>query len=148
VAIVTAKDKTTMNTTVHSFASGSRLAYTMIRVRDLARSLAFYTGPLGMKLFRRQEFPEGRFTLAFVGYGEEGSTTIELTHNWDDQEYTHGSGFGHIAIQTPDVYAATSLLAEAGVEVIRPAGPMTYDAEVIAFVRDPDGYRIELVEGH
>jgi lactoylglutathione lyase len=128
------------------------LAYTMIRVRDLEASLDFYTGALGMSLVHRQEFPAGRFTLAFVGYpvaGVQNPVTVELTHNWDQAEdYSYGSGFGHIALRVPDVYAATAAAQEAGANVVRPAGPMKSGTEVIAFVNDPDGYRIELVAGH
>ena len=124
----------------------------MIRVRDLDASLAFYTGALGMRLVHREDFPPGRFTLAFVGYdipGVEHPVTIELTHNWDSSEqYVAGSGFGHISLRVPDVYAATDHLAALGVTVTRPAGPMASGTEVIAFVADPDGYRIELVTAH
>lgn len=134
--------------TDHPFAATARLAYTMIRVTDLDRALDFYTRILGMRLFYRQDYPEGRFTLAFVGYGEAGAPTIELTHNWDGQSYTHGTGFGHIALQVGDVYAATQAAEDAGAEVIRPAGPMKAGSEVIAFLRDPDGYKIEFVAGH
>jgi lactoylglutathione lyase len=119
----------------------------MLRVRDLDKSLDFYVGKLGMRLLRRQEFPEGRFTLAFVGYGDEASNTaIELTHNWGEHEYPIGTAFGHIAIGMADVYLATAALAEAGVRVVRPAEPLKGDpSEIIAFVEDPDGYRIELI---
>lgn len=126
----------------------ARLLYTMLRVRDLDRSIAFYTDVLGMRLFRRRDYPDGQFTLAFVGYGEETQTAvIELTHNWGDHKYEHGGAFGHVAIGVPDAYAACERLNAAGVEIVRPAGPMKVDpAEVIAFIEDPDGYRIELVE--
>jgi lactoylglutathione lyase len=125
----------------------ARLIHTMIRVRDLDRSLDFYGAKLGMRLLRRKDFPEGRFTVAFIGYGEEDTdTVIELTHNWGDHEYTLGTGFGHIALGVADVYAAVSALADAGVKVLRPAGPLKGDPTVvIAFIEDPDGYRIELV---
>jgi lactoylglutathione lyase len=127
---------------------GARFAYAMLRVDDLDRSISFYVGVLGMSLFRREEFSEGRFTLAFVGYGD-GATTIELTHNWDPIAYEHGTRFGHIAVGVPDVYDACAALVRAGAELVRPAGPMKGGTEVIAFLRDPDGYRIELVEnGH
>lgn len=132
----------------HPLTAQARLAYTMIRVSDLARSLDFYTRVLGMRLVHREDFPAGRFTLAFVGYGDAGAPTIELTHNWGDHAYSHGTGFGHIALAVGDVHAATAAVAERGAEVIRPAGPMQSGSEVIAFIRDPDGYRIELVEGH
>ena len=128
------------------------IAYTMIRVRDLDAALGFYVDALGMTLMHREDFPVGRFTLAFVGYDVPGAVdpvTIELTHNWAQAEaYTHGSGFGHIAIRVPDVYAATAALAERGVKVTRPAAPMQSGTEVIAFVEDPDGYRVELVTAH
>jgi len=126
----------------------ARLVYTMLRVTELERSINFYTGVLGMRLLRRQDYPEGRFTLAFVGYDEErASSVIELTHNWDGNTYAHGTAFGHIAIGVRDAYAACRRLEAAGARVTRPAGPMKADPnEVIAFVEDPDGYRIELVQ--
>jgi len=126
-----------------------RFAYTMIRVRDLDRSLKFYTGTMGMNLLGRRDYPEGRFTLAFVGYGEKSDTpTIELTYNWDRRGYDLGNGFGHIAFAVPDVYKAVEAFAAAGAKIVRPAGPMNHGAEVIAFLLDPDGYRIEIVEQH
>jgi len=120
----------------------------MVRVADLERSLAFYVGKLGMRLLRRHDFPEGQFTLAFVGYGTEQATSvIELTHNWGTHEYTVGTGFGHFAISVADVSATTRALEEAGVKVVRPAGPLKGASDVwIAFVEDPDGYRIELIQ--
>jgi lactoylglutathione lyase len=119
-----------------------RLLHTMIRVRDLDRSLDFYTRQLGMQLLRKTDYESGRFTLAFVGYGEE-----ELTHNWDQQEpYAIGSGFGHLAIAVPDAYKTCARLAAAGVKIPRPAGPMKHGGSVIAFIEDPDGYKIELVQ--
>ena len=126
----------------------TRLLYTMLRVRDLDRSLAFYTGVLGMTLFRRRDYPEGAFTLAFVGYGrEQDGAVIELTHNWSDHVYDPGSAFGHIALGVPDVYAACDALVSAGATITRPAGPMKADPnEWIAFAEDPDGIRIELVQ--
>jgi len=125
-----------------------RFLHTMIRVKDLARSLDFYTGQLGMKLLRKRDYESGRFTLAFVGYGDETDhTVIELTHNWDQAEpYALGSAFGHLAIGVPDVYKTCERLAAAGVKIPRPAGPMAHGGSVIAFIEDPDGYRIELVE--
>lgn len=125
-----------------------RLLHTMIRVRDLDRSLEFYTKLLGMKLLRRSDYPGGRFTNAFVGYGEEKDTAVlELTHNWDQAEpYTMGSGYGHVAIGVADVYATCDILAKAGVKIPRPAGPMKHGTTVIAFVEDPDGYKIEFIE--
>ncbi len=125
-----------------------RFLHTMIRVRDLDASLAFYTGELGMRLLRKRDYPSGRFTLAFVGYGgEENHTVVELTHNWDQKEpYVLGSAFGHLAIAVPDVAKACERLKEAGVKIPRPAGPMAHGGANIAFIEDPDGYRIELVE--
>jgi len=125
-----------------------RLLHTMIRVRDLGRSLDFYVKLLGMRLLRLKDFPEGRFTLAFVGYGEESSTAvIELTHNWDAADYDLGTAWGHIALGVTDIHEAISALSTAGVKVVRPAGPLKGDRhEVIAFVEDPDGYRIELID--
>lgn len=138
-----------MSMTSH-FAS-ARLVYPMLRVGDLAVSLDFYCGKLGMRLLRRDDYPTGRFTLAFVGYDGAPETTIELTHNWDERSYDHGSGFGHIAIGVDDVAASCAALAGAGVTVLRAPGPMLHvaqgkaQAETIAFLADPDGYRIELV---
>jgi len=124
-----------------------RLLHTMLRVGDLERSLAFYTGPLGMKLLRRRDFPGGRFTLAFVGYGEESETAVlELTHNWDTQRYEIGSGYGHVAIGIDDIYATCSRLREDSVKITREPGPMQHGTTVIAFVEDPDGYKIELIQ--
>ena len=127
----------------------ARLAYTMIRVSDLARSVAFYTNILGMKLFRQEDFPEGEFTLAFLGYGGQAQgATVELTYNWGLQHYDLGNGFGHIAIAVPDVHRAAEQALAAGGALIRPAGPMRGGTEIIAFLRDPDGYKIELVQDH
>jgi lactoylglutathione lyase len=125
-----------------------RFLHTMIRVRDLEKSLKFYTDLLGMKVLRQRDYPSGKFTLAFVGYGDETDhTVIELTHNWDRAEpYNLGTAFGHLAIGVPDVYKACDRLAAAGVRIPRPAGPMAHGGSVIAFIEDPDGYRIELVE--
>jgi lactoylglutathione lyase len=124
-----------------------RLLHTMIRVRDLEKSIEFYVGKLGMRLLRRTDYPEGKFTLAFVGYGEEvDHTVIELTHNWGREEpYEIGTGFGHLAIAAPDIHATCQALAAAGVPIPRPPGPMGNGGVVIAFLEDPDGYRIELV---
>jgi len=129
-------------------ADKSRLLHTMIRVGDLDASLQFYTNLLGMKLLRKRDYPTGKFTLAFVGYGDEGSNTvIELTHNWGQSEpYNLGSAFGHLAVGVPDVYKTCERLAGAGVKIPRPAGPMAHGGSVIAFIEDPDGYRIELVQ--
>ncbi|MFZ3017155.1 MAG: lactoylglutathione lyase [Gallionella sp.] len=123
-----------------------RILHTMIRVGDLDRSLDFYTGVLGMKLLRRKDYPEGKFTLAFVGYGDESEqAVIELTHNWGVESYDLGSGFGHIAIEVDDVYAACDEIKRRGGAVVREAGPMKGGTTVIAFVADPDGYKIELI---
>jgi len=124
-----------------------RLLHTMIRVGDLQRSIDFYTGVLGMKLLRRKDYPEGKFTLAFVGYGDEKDhAVIELTHNWDTRSYDLGNGFGHIALAVPDAYKACEDVAAKGGKVTRPAGPMKFGGSVIAFVEDPDGYKIELIQ--
>lgn len=130
-----------------------RLLHAMLRVGDLERSLAFYTGALGMKLLRREEYPSGRFTLAFVGYGEESaSPVIELTCNWDRDQYEHGSAFGHIAVEVADIHVACARLHDMGVCVPRQPGLMTHSSvqrnepQVIAFALDPDGYQIELVQ--
>ena len=123
-----------------------RLLHTMLRVGNLEQSIEFYTRVLGMKLLRQKDYPDGRFTLAFVGYGDESDhTVIELTHNWDTQSYDLGAGYGHIAIEVDDVYAAVEELQGRGGKVIRPAGPMNAGATIIAFVEDPDGYQIELL---
>ena len=126
----------------------ARFLHTMIRVMDLDKSLDFYIRLLGMKELRKRDYPTGKFTLAFVGYGDEtDSTVIELTHNWDQAEpYALGSAFGHLAIGVPDVYKTCEKLAAAGVKIPRPAGPMAHGGSVIAFIEDPDGYRIELVQ--
>ncbi len=124
-----------------------RILHTMIRVGDLDRSIAFYTSVLGMKLLRRTDYPEGRFTLAFVGFGPESvETALELTHNWDTKQYDLGGGFGHVAIEVPDAAAACAEIARRGGKVVRPAGPMKHGTTVIAFVEDPDGYKIELIQ--
>jgi len=125
-----------------------RFLHTMLRVKDLDASLDFYTGKLGMKLLRKRDYESGRFTLAFVGYGDETThTVVELTHNWDQKEpYALGSAFGHLALAVPDVYKTCDRLAAAGVKIPRPAGPMAHGGSVIAFIEDPDGYRIELVQ--
>jgi lactoylglutathione lyase len=119
----------------------------MLRVGDLDRSLDFYTGVLGMRLLRRQDYPEGRFTLAFVGYQDEGEgAVLELTFNWDTGSYDPGNGFGHVAIEVDDARAACDQITHRGGRVVRPAGPMKHGSTIIAFVEDPDGYRIELVQ--
>ena len=125
-----------------------RMLHTMLRVGDLEKSLAFYTGPLGMKLLRRQDFPGGRFTLAFVGYGDESDhTVLELTHNWDTPSYDLGSGYGHVALGVEDAYRTCETLRAKGVKITREPGPMKHGTTVIAFVEDPDGYKIELIQG-
>ena len=129
-------------------AKNFRLLHTMIRVRDLEKSLDFYTRLLGMQVLRRTDFPDGKFTLAFVGYGPEiDHTVVELTHNWDQAEpYQLGTGFGHLAIGAPDIYGACEVLAKEGVKIPRPPGPMKHGSTIIAFIEDPDGYKIELIE--
>lgn len=123
-----------------------RLLHTMIRVGDLQRSIDFYTRLLGMRLLRQKDYPDGRFTLAFVGYGDESEhCVIELTHNWDTASYDLGNGFGHLAIEVDDVYGATQRIRELGGKVIRDAGPMNAGTTICAFVEDPDGYPIELL---
>jgi len=123
-----------------------RILHTMIRVGDLKKSIAFYTEVLGMKLLRQKDYPDGQFTLAFVGYGDESdNTVIELTHNWDTANYDVGNGFGHIALEVNDVYQATDDIRQRGGKVIRDAGPMNAGTTIIAFVEDPDGYQIELI---
>jgi lactoylglutathione lyase len=124
-----------------------RLLHTMLRVGDLDRSIAFYTEVLGMRLLRRQDYPEGKFTLAFIGYQEEADgAVIELTHNWDVTQYDLGNGFGHIALAVPDAYRACDEIRMRGGKVVREAGPMKHGTSVIAFVEDPDGYKIELIQ--
>lgn len=124
-----------------------RILHTMLRVGDLEKSLAFYTEVLGMKLLRRNDYPAGKFTLAFVGYDDElRSAVIELTRNWDTDKYELGNAFGHIAIEVADAYAACEKIRSRGGKVVREAGPMKHGTTVIAFVEDPDGYKIELIQ--
>ncbi|MGC2854293.1 lactoylglutathione lyase [Novispirillum sp. DQ9] len=125
-----------------------RFLHTMIRVFDLEKSLDFYTRHLGMQVLRRTDYPEGRFTLAFVGYGPESDATVlELTHNWDQAEpYTQGSGFGHLALGVEDIYGTCEALRADGVKITREPGPMKHGTTVIAFIEDPDGYKVELIE--
>ena len=124
-----------------------RILHTMIRVGDLDKSIAFYTEALGMTLMRQRDYPEGKFTLAFLGYGDEASTAvIELTHNWDTASYDLGNGFGHIAIGTEDIVGACERIREYGGEVTREPGSMKHGTTVIAFAKDPDGYVIEFIE--
>lgn len=124
-----------------------RLLHTMLRVGDLTKSLAFYTDLLGMTLLRQEDFPDGKFTLAFVGYGDESANTVlELTHNWETSDYDLGNGYGHIALAVPDAAEACKKIKAQGGKVVREAGPMMHGTVVIAFVEDPDGYKIELIE--
>lgn len=124
-----------------------RILHTMLRVGDLDRSIQFYTHILGMQVLRREEYPDGRFTLAFVGYGRESQTTVlELTHNWDTNSYDLGKGFGHIAIEVDDAYKTCEQVRQAGGKVVREAGPMMHGTTVIAFIEDPDGYKIEFIQ--
>jgi lactoylglutathione lyase len=124
-----------------------RLLHTMLRVVDLDRSLAFYTEVLGMRLLRRKEYPSGRFTLAFVGYGDESEhSVLELTHNWDTDRYDLGDGYGHIALGVDDIQAVCDAIRSKGGRVVREPGPMKHGSTVIAFVEDPDGYKVELIE--
>lgn len=123
-----------------------RLLHTMLRVGNLEKSIGFYTEVFGMKLLRQKDYPDGRFTLAFVGYGNESdNTVIELTHNWDITEYELGSGFGHLAIAVDDVYSACEKIRDSGGEITREPGPMKHGETILAFVKDPDGYAIELL---
>ena len=124
-----------------------RILHTMLRVGNLERSLDFYCRVMGMSLLRRSDYPEGRFTLAFVGYGPESETAVlELTHNWDTSSYQIGDGYGHIALGVEDIYGLCSAIAEKGGTVSRPPGPMKHGRTVIAFVVDPDGYKVELIQ--
>lgn len=123
-----------------------RILHTMLRVGDLDRSIAFYTNVLGMQLLRRKDYPAGKFTLAFIGYGDESANTVlELTYNWGMDSYERGTAFGHIALEVPDVYAACEKMRAAGGKIIREAGPMNAGTTIIAFLEDPDGYQIELI---
>ena len=124
-----------------------RILHTMLRVGDLDRSINFYTEVLGMKVLRRTDFPDGKFTLAFVGYGSEADTAvIELTHNWGVEKYELGTGYGHVAVQVEDAYKACEETKKRGGKVTREAGPMKHGTTVIAFVEDPDGYKIEFIQ--
>jgi len=123
-----------------------RILHTMLRTGDLDRSIAFYTEILGMRLLRKKDYPDGEFTLAFLGYGEESdNTVIELTYNWGVDSYELGSGYGHIAIEVDDVYQAAGAIKAQGGKILREAGPMNAGTTIIAFVEDPDGYPIELI---
>lgn len=124
-----------------------RILHTMLRVGDLERSLDFYTRVLGMQLLRRKDYPEGRFTLAFVGYqAEADGAVLELTHNWDTSAYDLGTGYGHIALEVADAAAVCEQVRQRGGKVVREAGPMKHSSTVIAFVEDPDGYKIEFIQ--
>jgi lactoylglutathione lyase len=124
-----------------------QLLHTMIRVNDLDESLRFYCAALGMTLLRKHDFPGGRFTLAFVGYGDEAhQTVVELTYNWDTHHYDIGTGFGHLAIGVSDIYRTCDELRAKGVKVVREPGPMKHGSTEIAFIEDPNGYRIELIQ--
>jgi len=123
-----------------------RFLHTMLRVGDLDKSVKFYTEIFGMQLLRKKDYPEGKFTLAFLGYGDERkNTAIELTHNWETDNYDLGNGFGHLAIEVNDVYEAVATIRQQGGKIIRDAGPMNAGNTIIAFVEDPDGYEIELL---
>lgn len=123
-----------------------RILHTMIRVGNLDRSIAFYTEVMGMTLLRRKDYPDGRFTLAFMGYGPESQqAALELTHNWDIDHYDLGNGYGHIALEMDDVYAACERIREKGGVITREPGPMKHGSTILAFVQDPDGYKIELL---
>ena len=124
-----------------------RMLHTMLRVGNLDRSIDFYTNVLGMKVLRRKDFPDGKFTLAFVGYGEEKDhTVLELTHNWDTDKYDLGNAYGHVALEVDNAAQACDKVREKGGKVVREAGPMKHGNTVIAFVEDPDGYKIEFIE--
>ena len=124
-----------------------RILHTMLRVGNLENSIEFYSQVLGMRVLRRKDYPEGKFTLAFVGYqNESDATAIELTHNWDTKGYDLGAGFGHIAIEVDDAYIACEMVKKRGGRVTREAGPMKHGLTVIAFAEDPDGYKIEFIQ--
>lgn len=124
-----------------------RILHTMLRVGNLDRALAFYTEILGMRQLRRADYPDGRFTLAFVGYADESeSAVLELTHNWDTESYDIGTAYGHVAIEVDDAYKACEEIKRRGGVVVREAGPMKHGTTVIAFVQDPDGYKVELIQ--
>ena len=137
-----------MDTATSVAKTNFRMLHTMLRVRDLDKSLKFFCDALGMRVLRKQDYPEGRFTLAFVGYGgEDDHTVLELTYNWDqDKPYELGGGYGHVAIGVPDIYKTCEELEKKGIKIVRPPGPMKHGTTVIAFVEDPDGYKVELIE--
>lgn len=125
-----------------------RILHTMVRVGDLQRSIDFYTQMLGMTLLRQRDYPDGKFTLAFLGYGDERETAaLELTYNWGVESYDLGTGYGHIAIGVADIYATCDEIRKRGGKIVREPGPMKGSTTVLAFVEDPDGYKIELIEG-
>jgi len=124
-----------------------RLLHTMLRVGDLEKSIAFYTDVLGMQLLRRRDYPDGKFTLAFLGYGDEAANAvIELTHNWETKSYDIGTGYGHIAVGLPDIYLACAAVKAKGGKVTREPGPMKFGGSQIAFIEDPDGYKVEFIQ--
>jgi lactoylglutathione lyase len=124
-----------------------RLLHTMLRVGNLDKSIAFYTQVLGMQVLRKHEYPDGKFTLAFVGYGDEQyNTVLELTYNWGTESYDKGNAYGHIAIEVDDAYQACEAVKQAGGKVVREAGPMMHGTTVIAFIEDPDGYKVEFIQ--
>lgn len=124
-----------------------RILHTMIRVNDLDDSLKFYCDVLGMRLLRKRDYPEGRFTLAFVGYGgEDREAVIELTYNWDTHQYDLGNGFGHLAVGVEEIYQTCEALRKKGAKIVREPGPMKFGGSEIAFVEDPNGYRLELIQ--
>jgi lactoylglutathione lyase len=124
-----------------------RLLHTMLRVGNLDKSIAFYTQVLGMQVLRKHEYPDGKFTLAFVGYGnEQDNTVLELTYNWGTESYDKGNAYGHIAIEVDDAYKACEVVKQAGGKVVREAGPMMHGTTVIAFIEDPDGYKVEFIQ--
>lgn len=124
-----------------------RILHTMLRVGDLKRSIDFYTNVLGMRVLRQKDYPDGKFTLAFVGYGDESEEAVlELTHNWDTGQYDIGNGYGHVAVEVDDAYKACEEVRRRGGKVTREAGPMKHGTTVIAFVEDPDGYKIEFIQ--
>ncbi len=142
-----------MNTPVTKSLIPNRILYTMLRVSDLDKSIAFYRDMLGMQELRRETFPEGKFTLVFMGYGDASTQpTVELTYNWGDNIYELGNGYGHIALEVDDIYQLETELQQRGVNILRPAAPMTFapeetgDKEIIAFITDPDGYKVELIQ--